>query len=141
LVRPRRARATALILRWHVRHPADIVVPDPDSGPLAVRAGDVLRAAVARADLPANPATWGDAEEEALIAHLLDHARHRYGPGHPLVASLRGVHDWPSWEGNPGGYTLPVELLPDASDGGNRKLLTTRHSFALDTTGLPKPPR
>lgn len=134
-------RATALILRWHVRHPADIVVPDPDSGPLAVRAGDVLRAAVARADLPANPATWGDAEEEALIAHLLDHARHRYGPGHPLVASLRGVHDWPSWEGNPGGYTLPVELLPDASDGGNRKLLTTRHSFALDTTGLPKPPR
>ena len=134
-------RATALILEWHVRRPADIVVPDPDSGPLAVRAGDVLRAAVARADLPANPATWGDAEEEALIAGLIDHARHRYGPDHPLVASLRGVHDWPSWEGNPRGYTLPVELLPDASDGGKRKLLTTRHSFALDTTGLPKPPR
>ncbi|MFB4282910.1 hypothetical protein ACBJ59_46955 [Nonomuraea sp. MTCD27] len=121
-------RGMALVYRWHIRAPANMV-----SGG---RAGPVLRgvheAAVKEdpAAFAGTPDTWGDAAERALVAEL-----RKQGGG-----SIEEVHEWPRLASRRRGFTLPVELLPEASDGGGRRLAVARGSFELDTSGLPFPP-
>ncbi|MFI6324334.1 peptidoglycan-binding protein [Nonomuraea sp. NPDC050556] len=139
-------RGMALVYRWHISAPANIVAGGPASEPQPTRrigrAGPVLRAiydnaAKENATLFAGaPDTWTDAAEEALIAHLLTHP----GQGQGLIDTLRYVHDWPRWGANPRGYTLPATILPEAADGQGRRLSTARHSFAFDAADLPLPP-
>ncbi|QYC39947.1 hypothetical protein Nocox_11645 [Nonomuraea coxensis DSM 45129] len=127
-------RAMALIYRWHIRSPAHMV----SSGRAGPRLRTVCEDAVNedQALFAGGPATWGDAAEQALIRHLLKVAEKAQGP----LASLREVHDWPQWGAGSRGFTLPVAVLPVASDGGGRRLLAERGSFVLDTSDLPEPP-
>ncbi|MEV0820723.1 hypothetical protein [Nonomuraea rubra] len=131
-------RGTAIVHRWHIRAPANMVSAGPATEPPATRrigrAGPVLRAAfeaAAQEDpslFSGPPGTWGDAAEQALVAQL----RARGG------ASVEYVHEWPRQVSASRGFTLPYELLPD--HGGGRRLDPARDSFQLDASGLPPEP-
>ncbi|MEV0994136.1 peptidoglycan-binding domain-containing protein [Nonomuraea sp. NPDC050202] len=131
-------RGMAIVHRWHIRAPANMVSAGPATEPPEARrigrAGPVLRAAceAAAKEHPSlfagPPGTWGDAAELALVAHL----RAQGG------ASVEYVHEWPRQASRNRGFTLPYELLPDHGDG--RRLDPARDSFLLDAGGLPPEP-
>ncbi|SPL89364.1 unnamed protein product [[Actinomadura] parvosata subsp. kistnae] len=131
-------RGMAIVYRWHIRAPANMVSAGPASEPPETRrigrAGPVLRAACEAAIreepglFTGSPDTWGDAAEQALVARL----RAQGG------ASVEYVHEWPRQVSASRGFALPYELLPDHGDG--RRLDPARGSFHLDTRGLPPPP-
>jgi hypothetical protein len=131
-------RGMAIVHRWHIRAPANMVSAGPATEPPEARrigrAGPVLRAAceAAAKEHPSlftgPPGTWGDAAELALLAHL----RAQGG------ASVEYVHEWPRQASRNRGFTLPYELLPDHGDG--RRLDPARDSFLLDAGGLPPEP-
>jgi len=117
-------RAMALILRWHIRFPANIV----NGG----NGGTRLRAAFRRAGVATtDPSTWTDVQEAALIQGLLDEATALHNAD--LMRSIDAVDSWPSWAGgaNPRGYRLDRAI-------GN--LAVTRASFQFDDSDLPPPP-
>jgi hypothetical protein len=129
-------RGMAIVYRWHIRAPANMVSAGPATEAPATRrigrAGPVLRAVYEAAAkdnatlFAGTPDAWGDAAEQALITQL----RRQGG------ASVEYVHEWPRLASGNRGFTLPVEILPEASDGDGRRLGLARRSFVLDTTGL-----
>ncbi|GAA3547427.1 hypothetical protein GCM10022419_029600 [Nonomuraea rosea] len=129
-------RGMAIVYRWHIRAPANMVSAGPATEAPATRrigrAGPVLRAVYEAAAkdnatlFAGTPDIWGDAAEQALITQL----RRQGG------ASVEYVHEWPRLASRNRGFTLPVEILPEASDGEGRRLGLARRSFVLDTTGL-----
>jgi hypothetical protein len=123
-------RAVAMIVRWHVYRPGNMV----SSG----QAGPNLRAARTRAaaaapnlDWRLPPAQWTDAHERALVAGLRDEAAARGGAD--LVDTLGQVDRWPAWR--PGANPRQYRLDPAIG-----RLSDTRGSFRLDDGGLPLPP-
>jgi hypothetical protein len=120
-------RATAMLLRWHIRFPGHVVTA---GGPGAQLRDALARARAADPGLAwaADPSTWNDAQEGHLIAGILAAAPAGVRP------SLTSVRDWPSWLGalNPRGFTLAAPVVAP--------LAATRGSFALDAAGLPPAP-
>ncbi|MEV0623794.1 hypothetical protein AB0I81_61485 [Nonomuraea sp. NPDC050404] len=133
-------RGMAIVYRWHIRAPANMVSAGPATEPPDTRrigrAGSVLRAAYDAAAsedgslFAGTPDTWGDAAEQALVGQL-----RRLGG-----ASVDYVHEWPRLASRSRGFTLPYEMLPEAADGGGRRLFLDRNSFELDSRDLPQPP-
>ena len=132
-------RGVALLARWHVFRPQDMVSGNA-SGP-------VLRAALATAGRPAgDPATWPDSFEQALVAALV-------AAPPAAIGSLDDVVRWPRWANGFRGYALepdgfatsPTVVPPgytpptDISRAGGL-LSATRGSFLLDVRGLPPAP-
>lgn len=119
-------RALAMIMRWHIRYPGEMV---SGGGP-----GERLRNARRRSGLPTG-ANWADgltdANEQALIQGLLDEAQARGG----VFSTIQEVHNWPSWHGgsNPRGYTLnPATLDPSST-----RLSAARDSMLVEDGDLP----
>jgi hypothetical protein len=119
-------QALALVMRWHVWRPADII----NGG----HAGSRLRAALTGAVIPTSagdPTTWTDAHEQALVRGLMDKVAAFNDAG--LTQSMTAVRDWHTWGQGGGGrhYTLDP-AIPD--------LAATRGSLVFDAAGLPPPP-
>ncbi|MEV0379408.1 peptidoglycan-binding domain-containing protein [Nonomuraea sp. NPDC050643] len=142
-------RGLAMVYRWHIKRPANMVSGGPASEPAESRrigrAGPQLRTAVEeavtddKALFAGTPDQWGDDAERALIEHLTTRAKRLSPADAGLVGSLQYVIDWPAYGANPRGYTLPVEILPEAEDGQGRRLRTARRSFTFDAGDLPLP--
>lgn len=96
-------RATALLLRWHVRRPAKVVTPSEMGN------ADSLAAAYAASGFGVvDVSTFGNTEEQALIQGLYD----------VLVPDpnndadhYREVRDWPRWGNNPRHWRLDPQSL------------------------------
>jgi len=123
-------RAIAIILRWHIRFPGDIIA----GGNAANRLRNAL--ATARATAPGltwtgAPNAWTDAHETALVQGLRQAVTARGNAN--LSNSINYVDNWPNWAtgANPRGYALPGTI-------GN--LSEDRNSFDFDTAGLPPAP-
>jgi hypothetical protein len=139
----RSERAVALLLRWHVKAPAELVSADARHHPVTYTAAATLRSvyttakAARLADAPTDhpmegpPTRWTDDDEVALIAAIMTVLADRN-----YVQTLVQVQNWPTWASgpNPSGFTLPTApLLPVGED---------RHTgrFLPDYTGLPTAP-
>ncbi|WP_410539928.1 peptidoglycan-binding protein [Streptomyces sp. KL2] len=147
----RSERTAALVHRWHVFAPAQLL----RGGPVAAsaRLQNVVAGAATASGLAfgQNPATWTAAHEAAMAAAILaanpcptastsvttephpaNHGNHAgyLDPGH----TLRIVDAWPTWSAgnNPRRYTLPLADLP-----AEQRTLRTARDFVLDTEGLP----
>ena len=124
-------RATAMILRLHIRGPAWVV-----SGG---NAGARLTGALTRAQTstPAltwtgDPSAWTNAHETALIDGLTAELAAHSSTG--VQQTVDYVRNWAgSWGSNPRGYALPLATV------GNT-LNADRNSFTLDTANLPPAP-
>jgi hypothetical protein len=132
-------RAVALVHRWHIFRPADMIA--------ANAAGPVLRAALAAVGRPAgDPATWADAFDGQYVNQLLAAL-----PGG--IGDMNGLVRWPQWGANPRGYALdrtgfestpavvpPGYTPPDDITVAGGLLSAHRASFLLDASGLPPAP-
>lgn len=124
-------KLTALMLRWHIRAPGDVV----GSG---AEANAILRTALSNA-VTNNPrlnwqgviADWGDDIQEALCDEYYLLCQNSSQDGVPTTTEY--INDWPNWAGNnsnPRRYQLadPEPLSIDAD------------SFNFDDTGLQDDP-
>lgn len=116
----------ALILRWHVNYPLQIV----DKGKPTSRMKKILEdAGIA---IPAvDPTQWTMANENDLVDQILVRAHHDH---HDIHSSLEAVRDWPTWKPpNPNNrkYTLPHTI---------GVLSKTRGTFNFDSSELPPEP-
>lgn len=121
-------RAMAILLRWHVRFPADVV----SGGTAGPRMQAALRQA--RADhegLTGDPSAWGDAEEKALLRGL--HGQVEARKNKDLENTIAQVDGWPAWArgSNPRRYALDPQV---------GKLSEKRRSLQFDDAGLPPAP-
>ncbi len=122
-------RAAAILLRWHVRFPADVI--------RGGKAGKKLRATLQRARkarpgvLTGDPGAWGDDAEEALVQALRDEVTDRGNAN--LEETISRVDRWPTWASgsNPRRYVL---------DAGIGRLSKKRGSLDFDDAGLPPAP-
>jgi Putative peptidoglycan binding domain len=118
-------RAVALLLRWHIRYPGNVI-----SGG---RAGNRLENAFRNAAIPAgagDPTTWNDRHEAYLIDGIMREVRAIANAG--FTRTMTYVNNWPaSWGANPRGYILAPTI---------GALANTRNSFQFDATDLPPPP-
>jgi hypothetical protein len=122
-------RAMAIILRWHVRFPAQIA----NRGRLGPRLQAAIDdAAAARGDLnwAAPTGAWTDAHEAALLEQLRAGAKESGGG---LPETISNVDRWPDWVSgaNPFSYGLSRDVGP---------LDIRRRSFNFDSNGLPPSP-
>jgi len=133
-------RGVALLTRWHVFRPSDIVN--------ANASGPVLRGALAAAGRPAGaPSTWSNAFEASFLTAMM-------GAPPPAIGSLDNVVRWPRWVGtNPLNYSLAVDdfltspviapdgfTLPTDISAANGLLSALRGSFHLSVADLPDAP-
>jgi len=124
-------RATAMVLRLHIRGPAWVV----SGGNAGARlTGGLTRAQTAQPGLTwtGNPSTWTDAHESALIDGLTAELAANASAG--VQQSVNYVRNWAgSWGGNPRGYALNLATVGNSLDDD-------RGSFVLDTANLPPAP-
>ncbi len=136
-------KASAIILRWHVRFPAHVVSA---LGAAAVTpfthssagAGSHLDSALGRARSAAStltwtgdPSLWTDDHERALVQGLLDEVA---AVGNAELQRSVGVAaGFPVWSAghNPRGFRLTAPLTPHSDH---------RNSFDFDAAGLPPAP-
>ena len=118
-------RTTAILLRWHIRAPGDVV-----SGG---QAGGRIRAALQRArqghgglGWDGDPKNWSNAHEAALVKGLMDEAA-----SSNYFETLDYVNKWPDWGHNPRRFAL---------DPAIGRLADTRASLVFDGSGLPPAP-
>ena len=110
-------RAVAILLRWHVNQPPDLL-------PLGANSKLVIAYQNARTANPAGsadwtrPSLWNDVNEAAICDALF--AIKPPDPGDWLHKSLTKVFDWPTWlDDNDYEWALPVdEVLPAPVFGG-----------------------
>jgi hypothetical protein len=123
-------KARAMILRWHIRAPADMARHG--------RAGAKLKDSLARArnaapnlNWNADPESWGDQHEKTLVAAIKQEAGSSRRGG--LKDTIARVDSWPSWAtgSNPRAFAL---------DKGVGSLSEKRGSFGFDGGGLPPAP-
>jgi hypothetical protein len=131
-------RVVAMIIRWHIRAPADMV--DDNA------AGEYLTDAFADSGVPQDVRDWARGNDETAA----DHAARLRGYQEALVAGLLGradarvdslpeVASWPNHRlggPNPRGFVLD----PDVLDPANPRLSTEHGSFRFDDSGLPPVP-
>jgi hypothetical protein len=124
-------RATAMILRLHIRGPAWVV----NGGNAGARlTGALARARAAQSGLGWNgdPSAWTDGHETALINGLTAELAANASAG--VQQTVTYVRNWAgSWGGNPRGYTLPLATVGNTLDDD-------RGSFTLDAANLPPAP-
>ncbi|MGE3618839.1 MAG: peptidoglycan-binding protein [Acidimicrobiia bacterium] len=133
-------RGVALLVRWHVFRPADLVS--------ANAAASLLRQTLATVGRPAGaPSSWPDSFEDQFVAALA--AAPPTG-----INSFDDVLRWPRWQANnPSGFALDLDALLAAAPGAptgyvaptdisrTAGLLSARRgSFLLDAAGLPPAP-
>ncbi len=121
-------RAMGILLRWHVRFPADVVKGGKAGSKMR---GALQRARSAREGLTGDPSQWGDAEEKALVQALRDQVAARGNEN--LSTTIGQVDGWPDWAqgSNPRRYALDPEI---------GRLSEKRNSFQFDDAGLPPAP-
>ena len=129
-------RAVALLLRWHINRPVQVV--SYDSGANAYKPAAKLLQAFGKAKAKAgtnfkrSPKEWGEAEESALIQGILETA---INPA-DLQLSMNFVDKFPpsndteeyGWHRNVRGYELKLDQLTVAI-GETSELKKLRHSF------------
>jgi hypothetical protein len=119
-------RAMALLLRWHIRAPEQVV-----SGG---HAGVGLTSALNRAGIvtTSDPTRWTTAQQRALLRGIRDEVD-AAGP-QDLIDSMREVDHWPTWAtgANPRGFRLTPRV---------GRLRDTSRSFRFDASGLPPTPQ
>jgi len=143
-------RAAAMLLRWHVNRPSDVV----SSGRAARAIQGIIKAvAVAHPDLisPTKQQTnlWQDPVEAALIGAIIDYlsakaaaatAPNEKSRWKNLVSTTTTVRDWPNY---PGRDNLRFELTATSSDPDLSALAAvlsaSRSSFHLYDTGVEFP--
>lgn len=111
-------KALAMITRWHVRSPSNMV-----SGG---NAGQQLRNAFTNANITGDPSTWTDANEQTLITELRAEGR--------LVSNSIGndldiINTWPA--------SMPTTWNLTLNSATVGTFESTRNSLNLDTDGLP----
>lgn len=122
-------KALGILLRWHIRYPAD-VVRSGNSGPKLLAA--LATAKGRRTDLnwERDPSTWTDSHERALLDGLRAEVERRGNEN--LSQTIDQVDNWPTWRShNPRGYTLSNRIF---------SLSEERGSFRFDDSGLPAAP-
>lgn len=94
--------AIAVLLRWHIRAPGEVITDGHTGRVLAAAIGDRFPAL----------ADWADVEEARLVESILDAARRIRGDEN-FVAGLRSLAEWPDWSRsrNPRGYRLDPGLV------------------------------
>lgn len=124
-------RATAMILRLHIRGPAWVV----SGGNAGARlTGALNRAQNAQNQLAWNgdPSQWTDQHEAALIAGLTNELAANASQG--VQDTVDYVRQWAnSWNNNPRGYALNLQTVGNQLDD-------TRNSFDFDASDLPPAP-
>jgi hypothetical protein len=123
-------RATGILLRWHIRFPADVIT----GGKAGSRMRSALSAAKAkRSDLnwQKDPSGWTDTHERTLLDALRDEVAARNNRN--LSETIAQVDDWPTWTAanNRRRYQLSPSIKPLRDDRG---------SFRFDPSGLPPAP-
>ncbi len=123
-------RAMAIILRWHIRYPRNVV----NGASPAARLRRALRHARANApNLNWNgaPNAWTDAHERALVDGLRQGVRARANRN--LIQTVNYINNWPNWAGgrNRRGYRLAANI---------GRLSRSRGSFRFHHVGLPPAP-
>ncbi len=123
-------RATAILLRWHVRYPSGVV----NGGAAGADLRRAVRIAIGRGtrlDWTGDPSNWTDAHEQQLVEGLRQRVAQRNNAN--FSTTINQVDGWPNWvDGtNPNGFTLtaPRDRLSEA-----------RNSFIFDDEGLPAAP-
>lgn len=111
-------KAIAMITRWHVWSPGDMV----NRG----NAGTHLTNAFTNAGLTGDPSTWTDQNEQTLITELRAEA-HRRNNG--LGSGLDAINNWPASMPNNWNLTLASNTVGT--------FLDTRRSLDMDTSNLP----
>lgn len=124
-------KAIALLLRWHIRAPANVVNKDSVDAPLR----NALKNAIEN-----NPTLgwesnaivdWGNELQEAITDEFYQQCQSTSTNG--MSETTQYINNWPNWTGsrsNPRGYQLTGQLL-------TAPLSTESNSFDLDTTNLP----
>lgn len=120
-------RSVAMLLRWHIRFPANVV----SGGTAGARLRNVVTLAsgsAATLTWTGDPTGWTNAHETALVAAIVAAAPTG------VRATLETVRDWPTWLGgaNPRGFTLAAPIAAALS--------AARGSFAFDASDLPPAP-
>jgi len=123
-------RASAILLRWHVRFPGDVI----DGGKAGPRLHDALaraRQASPALDWNGDPEGWTDGHEAALLRGLRAEVEKRGNKA--FSDTIREVDAWPSWAAgvNPRGYALSPQV---------GRLSERRASLVFDGAGLPPAP-
>jgi hypothetical protein len=123
-------KATAIILRWHVFQPANVIAQTHVARRLT---GAFARATAAAPTLAWNtdPSTWTDAHETALIDGLIAEAD---AVGGDLQNTTHTVADFPVWAPP---HRNDRRFRLDPTIGG---LDTRRRSFAFDDANVPALP-
>ena len=114
-------RAVALLHRWHVYTPSDVVADDLAADNL--RAAYLHATASPAADWNKPPDQWTDAQEAALIDGIMKRVGEQ--PDGTLVEAMTEVLDWPPQPQKSWYHFDPTTVGPVG---------VTRNSFALDTT-------
>ena len=122
---------SALLLRWHVKRPADLVRSDVEGGVRVYRAATNLRTAFAAAKkvdtkLAESPTQWGDPGESLSIAAIKTNL--------PADDGLPGYHGK--------SRQLATDAVPELLQTGSGDLPAvgeTRSSFHSDYSQLPVP--
>ncbi|QDT08101.1 peptidoglycan-binding domain-containing protein [Planctomycetes bacterium K23_9] len=123
-------RAAALLLRWHVRYPARVIIRGNVTNVFNGSDIGVVETAFKNAGLSGEPTTWTDVDEEALVDGLVQEVERLGNIG--FRDTIDYVNRWPdSWGSNYRHYQLPESI---------GRLSTERGSFQFDEQGLPIAP-
>jgi hypothetical protein len=136
-------RAVAILLRWHVNRPADLLplVGRPAGiSTLVLAYQDARRANPAGSADWAQPSLWNDVNEATLCDAL--YARKPAAADNWLRRSLIKVYEWPNWlDDNEYEWALPVdEVLPTIVGLANAQVAVgAQHvaPFTIDWVGPP----
>ncbi len=136
-------RAMALLIRGHVLLPKPTIIQAGEAGPTLRAAFSAAKTAAANSGLSwsNNPSTWGDPEEQALVAALLVTFKQAFPDpnnktGHPQ--SFQDAYDYPKW--TPVANPRKFKLDPQVLDPDDAHLKILRNSFKFAGADLPPAP-
>lgn len=123
-------KALGILLRWHIRFPADMVTGGAAGSRLRA-ALDATRALRGDLDWERDPGTWTNTHELTLVRALRDQVEARGNRN--LKETIAEVDGWPTWSA--GNNRRQYQLSP-----GIKPLREDRDSFRFDDSGLPPAP-
>jgi hypothetical protein len=123
-------RAMGILLRWHIRFPADVVTGG-NAGSRMTRTLEAARGMRGDLNWQRDPSTWTNTHEGTLLKALRQQVDARGNSN--LKETITQVDGWPTWTA--GNNRRRYQL-----SSGIRPLREDRNSFRLDESGLPPAP-